>query len=139
MVGKSDIERKAAASMMQILERSEAMTPDQAKNVACQGAKDEKTKNKVRERLAVCDLRFEHGGQGEADRERDVGVASGCKAWVRLRERFSKGTEATSYAEISSSSGLRTVCSRISGESGARRCLEFRWALCRMRQRSLWR
>ena len=37
MIGKNEMGREAAASMMQILERSEAMTPDPSKNVMYQG------------------------------------------------------------------------------------------------------
>ncbi len=45
MAGKCEAERDAAAAMLQIVQRTESMTPDEAKNVAYQGAKVERDKN----------------------------------------------------------------------------------------------
>ncbi len=84
MVGKSDKEREAA-SMMQILETSEAMTPDQAKNVTHQGTEDEKRKAKYANELLSAILALNTAGTakqivkdfGVTERLRGLGQVTG--------------------------------------------------------------
>ena len=100
MAGKSDAERNAATAMLIILDRGGKMSLDESKNLVIAGAEEEKDKAKCANGLLYTILALNTTGREKEFVKETTLTRNGDEAWVRLRERFSKTTGATSLSEI---------------------------------------
>jgi hypothetical protein len=100
LTGKSETERNAATHMMAVLERSNDMTIDEAKTYVATGPAEELQTRKGASELLYVTLALSTAGRAKQIVKETSVARNGPEAWVRLRERYSKATGATSYAEI---------------------------------------
>ncbi len=138
MAGKSDAERNAATAMLIILDRGGKMSLDESKNLMFTGTDEEKEKAKCANGLLYTILALNTTWRAKEIGKETAMTRNGVEVWVKLRDKFSKTTGATSYAEIFKYIGRTTRRSRTNGESGVRRLRDYRQALCQMRQKKPW-
>ena len=100
MTARGEMERGAAQVMMTILERGGRMTLDESKNLVFTGTEEEQKQAKAANDLLFTILALNTTGRARQIVKETTSKRSGVEAWVRLRERVSKTTGATSYAEI---------------------------------------
>ena len=100
MTGRGKMERAAAQVMITILDRGGRMTLEESKNLVFTGTEDEQKQAKAANDLLFTILALNTTPRARQIVRETTTKRSGVEAWVRLRERFSKTTGATSYAEI---------------------------------------
>ncbi len=86
--------------MLTILERGGKMTLDELKNLVFTGTEDEQKLAKAANDLLYTILALNTTGRPRQIVKKTATMRSGVETWVKLRERFTKTTGATSYAEI---------------------------------------
>ena len=100
MTARGKMEHGAAQVMMTILDRRGRMTLDESKNLFFTGTEEEQKQAKAANDLLFTILALNTTGRARQIVKETTSIRSGVEAWVRLLDRCSVTTGATSYADI---------------------------------------